>query len=441
MTITPVLDPEGTITHFVAIKQDVTSEARFEQALRESEETLRAISSSALEAIVVIDPLGRISFWNEAAESLFGCAKGEAVNKAFQEFVAGNAFRGALFEFQQPAVAFPVGRTLELTGVRMDGTEFPMEVSIASFALRARPHAVVIVRNTSERARERVEREQMEIQLRHAQKIESIGQLAAGIAHEINTPTQYIGDNLEFLRGGFASLDKILASHEHLLRSIQSQAVCLDEANAAEETARAADIGYLRDEIPKAVAAAIDGVSRVTRIVRAMKDFSHPGSTERSPLNLNQAIESTITVARNEWKYVADLETDFDPALPPVRCLPGEFNQVILNLIVNAAHAVSDVVGGHHGGKGKITIRTRVFDRWAEVRIQDSGSGIPAKIRDRVFDPFFTTKAVGRGTGQGLAIAHSVIVDKHRGQIFFETETGAGTTFIVRLPLDANEEP
>jgi len=167
-----------------------------------------------------------------------------------------------------------------------------------------------------------------------------------------------------------------------------------------------------------------------------MKEFSHPGTKEKVPLDLNHAIESTITVARNEWKYVADLDVDLDPSLPPTACQPGEFNQVILNLIVNAAHAIAEVIAKGGPAKGKIRIQTRNSEQWAEIRIQDTGSGIPEKVRSRIFDPFFTTKAIGKGTGQGLAIARSVVVDKHGGSIHFETEEGAGTTFVIRLPHD-----
>jgi len=153
-------------------------------------------------------------------------------------------------------------------------------------------------------------------------------------------------------------------------------------------------------------------------------------------VDLNHAIENTITVAKNEWKYVAEMETDFDPALPPVPCLPGELNQVILNMIINAAHAIADVMGDGSKGKGTIRITTRRDGNWAEIRISDTGTGIPEAIRDRIFDPFFTTKEVGKGTGQGLAIARSMIVDKHGGTIDFETQEGKGTTFIIRLPLE-----
>jgi signal transduction histidine kinase len=196
------------------------------------------------------------------------------------------------------------------------------------------------------------------------------------------------------------------------------------------------DVEYLSQEIPKAIQQSLDGVERVANIVRAMKEFSHPGSGEKTSIDLNHAIESTITVAKNEWKYVADVVSEFDPQLPPVSCLPGEFNQVILNILVNAAHAIAVVVGDAAGQKGTIRVMTRRDGAWAEVRISDTGPGIPEAIQNRVFDPFFTTKKVGKGTGQGLAIAHNVIVEKHGGSITFESEVGKGTTFIIRLPIE-----
>jgi signal transduction histidine kinase len=209
------------------------------------------------------------------------------------------------------------------------------------------------------------------------------------------------------------------------------------ELRAISEAIEGVDTSYLLEEIPKAIRQTLEGVNRVATLVSAMKEFSHPGGKEKSLLDLNKAIQSTITVARNEWKYVADMETDFDPDLPQIACLPGEFNQVILNLVVNAAHAIADACGEKSETKGKITIRTANYPDWVEIRVQDTGSGIPEKVRSRIFDPFFTTKDVGKGTGQGLAIARSVIVDKHQGTIHFETAEGKGSTFIIRLPHDS----
>jgi two-component system NtrC family sensor kinase len=188
-------------------------------------------------------------------------------------------------------------------------------------------------------------------------------------------------------------------------------------------------------QLPLALEQALEGLGRITSIVQAMKEFSHPSGAEKSPVNLREAIETTVAVARNEWKYVAEVELDFAPDLPLVPVLRNEFNQVILNLIVNAAHAIGDVTGGGAEGKGKITISGSLQGERVEIRVSDSGSGIPESARARVFEPFFTTKAVGKGTGQGLAIAYSVVVDKHQGSIAFETDEGKGTTFIIGLPL------
>ncbi len=276
------------------------------------------------------------------------------------------------------------------------------------------------------------ERKDLEIQLRQAQKLESIGQLAAGIAHEINTPIQYIGDNATFLQGAFRDLVGVLEAYEGGRREAAGGAAHLAEIESA---IGKADLDYLRVEVPRSIEQTLEGVARVANIVRAMKDFSHPGGEVKIPSDLNRMIESTLTVSRNEWKYVAEVETDLDPSLPPVTCLPGEINQVLLNLIVNAAHAIGDVVK-ERGGKGRIRVSTRRAGDRAEVRVSDTGTGIPEAIRSKVFDPFFTTKPVGKGTGQGLSIAYNVTVKRHGGAIDFQTEVGEGTTFIVSLPFE-----
>lgn len=275
----------------------------------------------------------------------------------------------------------------------------------------------------------------LEAQLRQSQKLESIGALAAGIAHEINTPTQYVGDNVHFLRDAYEELLSYIDAVEALLDEARRGPVSRDTLERCIAAHDSADLEFLRGEIPKAIKQAEEGVSRVSTIVRAMKDFSHPGTTEKQPFDINRAIESTATVARNEWKYVARMELDLSPDLPLVPCLPGEFNQVILNLIINAAQAISARLGPSPEEQGKIGISTRRVPEGIEISVSDTGTGIADEIRERVFDPFFTTKPVGQGTGQGLAIARSVIVDKHGGSIDFTSAKDSGTTFTIRLPL------
>ncbi len=286
-------------------------------------------------------------------------------------------------------------------------------------------------------AQDVTERNQLEIELRHAQKLESVGGLAAGIAHEINTPIQFVGDNLRFLRDAFAELVKILEKYSCLR---EHAAGCERGRNLAEELAegeRNADIGYLLDEIPKALAQSLDGATRVATLVQAMKVFAHPDGAEKTATNLNEALLSTLTVARNELKYVAEVETVLGD-LPLVVCNAGEINQVFLNLLVNAAHAIGDVQKDS-GEKGLIQIRTAREDDHVLISISDTGSGIPEKIRGKIFDPFFTTKESGKGTGQGLAIAHSVVVERHGGSLTFTSEIGKGTTFHICLPIVGEE--
>jgi len=292
---------------------------------------------------------------------------------------------------------------------------------------------LILANDVSDRKRAQKAKEALEVQLRQAQKLESIGQLAAGIAHEINTPTQYIGDNLHFLKDAFQDTKRVLEEQDHLLLALEGQSAVTEAVLRLKEAVEAADTDYLMVEIPRAIEQALDGTNRVSTLVKAMKEFSHPGQEGKTPANLNNGIQSTIIVARNEWKYVAELVTELQPDLPMVPCLISELNQVVLNLIVNAAHAIGD--NTVEGELGRITIRTRQVGDDAEIQVEDTGAGIPDHVRDRIFDPFFTTKEVGRGSGQGLAIAHSVVVDKHQGTIRFETEVGKGTVFIISLPM------
>jgi len=279
------------------------------------------------------------------------------------------------------------------------------------------------------------ETQRSESQSAHSQRMRSIGQLASGIAHEINTPTQYVGDNLRFLKDAFMDINGLLRGGVELLEAVRTGTVTPDRVRRLAADYERADLGYVMAEIPGAIEHAMDGVERISRIVRALKEFAHPGMDEKSTADLNMIIETTLTVARNEWKYVADLVTDFDPSLPPIPCHPAEINQVILNLVINAVHAIEDVPRQGTPRKGVITVRTRCRGGWAEIQIGDNGIGIPEDIRPHIFDPFFTTKAIGRGTGQGLAICYPVIVEKHGGVITFESEVGCGTIFTLRLPL------
>jgi signal transduction histidine kinase len=272
--------------------------------------------------------------------------------------------------------------------------------------------------------------------LLQAQKMESIGHLAAGVAHEINTPTQYVRDNVAFVQKGMALLEDVLGKAFDVITAARVQGG-LDEPIIAFDTAiRRAKFDYVRKQMPEALEQSLEGLDRISKIVGAMKEFSHPSAGEKEPVDLRALVNTTVTVARNEWKYVSVLETEFEEDLPEVACLRDEIGQVLLNLVVNAAHAITDtlVPGEREMGRILVSVKRAGTDA-VDLRVSDDGAGIPEAIRTKVFDPFFTTKGVGKGTGQGLAIAYTTVVEKHKGKIFFETQSGAGTTFVVRLPI------
>jgi PAS domain S-box-containing protein len=275
------------------------------------------------------------------------------------------------------------------------------------------------------------ERERMAIELQLAQRLESVGRLAAGIAHELNTPIQYVGDSIHFLRSAHAELSALFLAYRQVAHS---GAVGMNGVNLVDlrQMERQSDYEFLAEEVPKALERSLEGTERVAAIVRAMKEFAHPGINEQQAADLNRALNTTITVARSEYKHIARVELELEP-LPDVVCNMGEINQVLLNLIVNAAHAIADA--GKDASTGLISIRTQRLDTQVRVTIEDNGCGISGANVDKIFDPFFTTKEVGRGTGQGLAIARSIVVDKHRGEIQVSSAVGRGTTFTVVLPV------
>ncbi len=402
-----------------------------DRRLQEANGLVHLILDSVEEGIFGIDREGFITFINPAGAKLIGWKKEKLIGQSQYVIIHHTHLAGAPEESPIYATMtkgdMPYGRN-EIFW-RKDGSTFPVECAhtLIQSTNKENTEAVVTFRDLTNQ-------QKRELQLRQSQKLESIGQLAAGIAHEINTPIQFISDNLRFLTDSFHEVQKVLEAYAHLVCALPPDAVDPQRLQEMAATLAEADLPYVTAEIPKALHQSLDGAERVANIVRAMKDFSHPGSTAKTLYDVNKAIESTITVAHNEWKYVAEMVTQFDPALPLVSCLPGEFNQVILNLLVNAAHAIEAVVGKAEGGKGTITVTTRMQNDGVEIRIADTGTGIPENARHKIFDPFFTTKEVGKGTGQGLAIAHDVIVKKHGGRLTFETEVGTGTTFIIQVP-------
>jgi PAS domain S-box-containing protein len=278
----------------------------------------------------------------------------------------------------------------------------------------------------------------LELELRQAQKLESVGRLAAGVAHEINTPVQFVSDSVHFVREAMGELLDVAGKYRVACAAACDGRPVAELAAIARRAEEGSDLPYLLENVPKALDRALEGLERVAVIVRAMKEFAHPDQKEMTLADVNQAIQSTVVIARNEYKYVADVELDLGD-LPHVKCHLGDLNQAVLNILVNGAHAIADVVKDS-GERGRLGVRTRESGGTIEIAISDTGGGIPVEAQSRIFDPFFTTKEVGRGTGQGLAIARSVVCDKHGGELTFETTTGKGTTFRIRLPVQGKPD-
>jgi signal transduction histidine kinase len=376
--------------------------------------------------VVVADHLTRGFYW---PESVYGIANPEwwrflehAAWVVFEDTVLVLGCRRSLVEM---GVVATREATLEVVNVEIEDKvrERTAQLEVANRSLAAEMKTRLLA----------------EANLRQGQKLEAVGRLASGVAHEINTPVQFVGDSVHFLRDATTDLMRVVEKLQVVQRSVLHGTPSREAAVDAGEALDAADLPYLLENIPKAFDSTMDGLGRVATIVSSMKEFAHPDAAEMLAFDLNRGIASTLVIARNEYRLVADVETDLG-ALPAVTCHGGDINQVVLSIVVNAAHAIADTVKGT-GGRGRISVRTRQEEDDVVVAIGDTGGGIPDGIRDRIFDPFFTTKDVGRGTGQGLAIARSIVVDKHGGELTVESDVGKGTTFFIRLPVAGHRRP
>ena len=413
---------EGLILDITERKHEEERRARLTTAVEQ-----------AVESIVITTVDGAIQYVNPAFETVTGYSQKEVIGLTPRILKSGKQDK-ALYENLWKTIRQGEVWQGRLINRRKDGGLVEAEATISP--VRDANGNII---NFVSVERDMTEMKQLEMQLRQAQKLEAVGSLAAGIAHEINTPIQFVGDNTHFLSNAFSDMLKLLEVGSKLVTAHATSSDDQGTFKQFEETMTACDYEFLRHEIPSAIDQTLQGIDRVATIVRAMKDFSHPDGGEKSNVDVNKALQTTLIVARNEIKYVADVKTEFADDLPQVPAYSGALNQVFLNLLINAAHAIADVVGDGTGGRGEITVQTRIENDHIVIAVSDTGSGISPEIQERIFDPFFTTKAVGRGTGQGLAIARSVVVDKHGGSLTFETKIGKGTTFYVRLPIIPQE--
>jgi PAS domain S-box-containing protein len=408
---------------------------RATKALRQSEEKFRYLFEASSDAMMTLEPPDwHFVSANPAAISLFRA-------KNIAEFfnctpVAISSEQQHQSHFSSNATQIWQERSLrsetanfEWICRRLDGTEFPATISLTRMGWNSTPSIQATIRDVSAS-------KQQEAEYAHNHKLEAVGQLAAGIAHEINTPAQFVGDGLHFLKEAFDGYQRLLKQYRAIVTEMQTQPEQPTWVKAIATTESEIDLAYLDENVPGSFNLCIDGVARIATIVRAMKEFAHPDSREMEAADLNQALTNALTIAKSEYKYVADVETNFG-RIPPVICHIGDISQVFLNLIVNAADAIREAVA-ICGGRGVIGVSTRNDGAFVKIEVSDTGAGVPPSIRQRIFDPFFTTKEVGRGSGQGLAISRSIVVVKHHGTLTFNTSLGEGTTFTIRLPIDGS---
>jgi two-component system NtrC family sensor kinase len=567
-SISPLTDKQGKITGYLAIKEDITKRKSVEEALSASENRLNHIVSAAQDAIVMLDPDGLISMWNESAVRIFGYSTEEVLGKNLHQLLAPERYHedhnSAFKKFRITGEGSAVGQLLELCALRSDGEEFPVELALSKVQINDQWHAIGILRDISSRKKSEealaiaskqleanhaklehlfaevahgkreweetldhlrdfiiltdsehhirrcnkllavctgktvnelvglnwrdlisdaefefvsfnetngeifhkksgrsydltvfsikdvdlvqgyvvsikdttelrattqelqkayVELKDAQLQIFQQEKMASIGQLAAGVAHEINNPMGFISSNLGTLNKYVDRLAEFIGASDLALSHCSDDVV----VTTLKETRKKLKVDYIMDDSRQLIAESQDGASRVRRIVQDLKSFSRVDQAESALVNLNEALETTINIAWNEIKYIAVLNREFGD-IPRIKCFPQLLNQVFLNLLVNAAHAMGE-------NQGSITIRTWSENANVFVSVADTGCGIPEEIRQRIFEPFFTTKEVGKGTGLGLSISYDII-RKHGGEISVESELGHGTTFTARLPIE-----
>ncbi|MCD6117226.1 PAS domain S-box protein [bacterium] len=413
------------------INKKLAEQKKTAAILRKTQQETDRIFNTAIDGIIVIDRQFKIYKINDSLLKQLNISREKAIGAKCHALIRSsicNTLKCPIYQISDKNVQYTQ------TGVIVHAPDKELKCTISSSAFYSAEGRLNGIVSSFHDITEYME---MQTKLIQAEKLQSIGQLASGIAHEINTPIQYVGDNVRFFKDSYKNFAKIIEQTENLCESIKSGGDIVQAAEKLHQIKDEAGLDFLINEIPTAIDQTLDGVARISKIVSAMKDFSHPGETEKSLNDINRAIETTVTIARNRWKYVADIDLQLDEWLPPVPCYIDEFNQVILNLIVNAADAIADKIGSSEEKKGKITIKTKPAGNYIEISIKDTGTGIPEKVKDKVFDPFFTTKEVGKGTGQGLAISYSVIVEKHKGSIGFVSVPGEGTEFKIKLPIDS----
>lgn len=417
---------EQRTAELLNVNKKLTSEIGQRDKLQKIHARLVAAIEHTSETIVITNTVPEIIYVNPAFEKISGYTREEALGKNPSVLNSGmhdSAFFKNMWKTIEKGEVWKgrlINRKKNGELYHEDGTISPVK------DVHGKTISFVAIK------RDITQELEMERQLLQMNKMEAVGTLAAGIAHELNTPIQYVTDNTRFIEEVFQDYEKLNQLYQKLkpiLEKDEKFAKEVEEIIAFEEEI---DLDYLHEETGKAIGGALEGLARMATVVMAMKEFSHPGGADKEPEDINRLIESTVTVSTNEWKSCAEVELDLDPSLPEVHIYSGQIKQAILNLVVNAAHAITEK---HESGMGTIRIATQAFENQIKITIEDNGTGIEETIVEKIFEPFFTTKTVGKGTGQGLAMVHNTITDGHGGTITVSSIQGKGSTFTITLPL------
>ena len=410
----------GRQARFHTFFRDITARRQAERALAHSESLHRLLAENSGDLLSQHDPDGRVRYVSPAVRTILGLDPEELLGRPALDLVHPDDV-GALLDHEGQFRA-DAGRGELTFRVRHRDGHWVWVESVSSVLRHADGRVAEIQMCT----RDITDRKARDAEIHRESKLESLGRLSAGLAHEINTPIQYVGDNARFLAEAFSDLMEMVTLYRDLLHRQDAPMTWEERLERMREAEERMEVDYLQTEVPSAVEQTLQGIDRVATIVRAMKTFSHPGHQEHVPASLNEALSATVTVTRHQVSRVADLEVSL-AELPPVRCNIADLNQVFLNLLVNAADAVEET-----GRRGTITVSSSVEGDQVAIRFSDTGTGIPDHVRAKIFDPFFTTKDVGRGTGQGLPLARAVVQEAHGGTLTVRSEPGHGSTFTVR---------
>lgn len=435
INISLMYDARNKPSGIVAVLRDITEQKRSQSIINSEREKLSITLKSIEDAVITTNDKGDIELFNKSAENVTNWKQNEVVglhvSEVFNILPTRKTDRDESNTSKIQLMEQLIRSSSEMTLNSKNGTKKIVSGSISKiFDQNNSIIGYILVFQDITEQRKNEERFLL------SRKLESIGQIASGIAHEINTPMQFIGDNARFFQEAFKNICQFFGDYFNLMFILmEKKKIPVTLITGLQKRERELDIGYLIDEVPRAIDESLEGIERVTKLISAMKDFTHSETKEKQLSDLNRGIESTIIISKNEWKYVSEMETDLDPDLPLINCVIDEINQVILNLIVNAAQAIRNVAKEKNEKSGKILIKTKRNGDFVNIIIKDTGNGIPEKIKNRIFDPFFTTKGTGKGTGQGLAITHDIIVNKHNGGINVDSTVGKGSTFTISLPI------